>query len=199
MELGILLAHGSLALLLLLLLVAGIGVPVPEDLVLLAAGALSHRSGVSLLLSIGVCYLGVLGGDSLVFWSGRRLGTALFERRLFRKLLTPARRRRIEGMFERRGPVVVFVARHMAGIRAPVFALAGMHGMPYRRFLFWDALGACVSVPVMTVLGFVASQHIEQVVHGVHRVGHWVAALIALAAAVYALSLVLRRERGAAS
>jgi membrane protein DedA with SNARE-associated domain len=194
-ELGLLLAHGSLALLLLLLLVAGIGVPIPEDLVLLAAGALSHRGGVSLFLTIAVCYLGVIGGDSLMFLSGRRLGAALFERRMFRKLLTPARRRRIDGMFERRGSAVVFFARYIAGIRPLTFALAGMHGMPYRRFLFWDALAACISVPIVTVLGFVTSQHIEQVAHGVHRVGHWVAALVALAAVVYALCLVLRRAR----
>jgi membrane protein DedA with SNARE-associated domain len=198
-ELGLLLAHGSLALLLLLLLVAGIGVPIPEDLVLLAAGALSHRSGVSLFLTIAVCYMGVVGGDSLVFWSGRRLGNALFERRMFRRLLTPARRRRIEGMFERRGSAMVFFARYMAGIRPLTFALAGMHGMEFRRFLFWDALAACISVPTVTVLGFVASQHIEQVAHGVHRVGYWIAGLVALAAVVYALSLVLRRERSEAS
>ncbi len=199
MELGLLLAHGSLALSLLLLIVAGLGVPVPEDLVLLTAGALSHRTGVSLLLAISVCYLGVLIGDCLVFLSGRRLGSALLDRRMFRKLLTTERRKRIEEMFERRGPAVVFFARHMAGIRAPVFALAGMHGMPLSRFLFWDALGACISVPVMTILGFVTSQHIDRVAHGVHELGHWVAALVALAAAVYASSLLVRRVRNGAS
>jgi membrane protein DedA with SNARE-associated domain len=194
-ELGLLLTHGSLLLLLVLLLVGGLGVPIPEDLVLLAAGALSHRGGVSIYLSIGVCYLGVLGGDCLVFLSGRRLGSALLDRRMFRKLLTAERRRRIEGLFERRGAAVVFVARHTAGIRAPVFALAGMHGMPLGRFLFWDALGACVSVPVMTLLGFVTSQHVEQVARGVHQVGHWIAALVALAAAAYAITSVVRRAR----
>ncbi len=193
MELGLLLAHGSLGLLWVLLLVAGLGVPVPEDVVLLAAGVLSHRGGVDLPLSIAVCYAGVLGGDSFVYFSGRRLGSALLERRAFRRLLPDERRRRIEAMFERRGGLVVFVARHLAGIRAPVFALAGMHHMPFSRFLFWDALGACISVPVMILLGFVASAHVELVEHGVHTLGHWVFALLALAALAYGLRSSVRQ------
>ena len=107
-ELALLLAHGSLTLSFMLLVVAGLGIPVPEILVLLASGAVSHRSGSSIYLVIAVCYLGVLGGDCVLFLSARHFGNALLERRLFRGLLSPARRQRIEAMFEKRGSVMIF-------------------------------------------------------------------------------------------
>jgi membrane protein DedA with SNARE-associated domain len=199
-ELALLLGHGSLALSFTFLVVAGLGVPIPEDLVLLATGAVTHRSGGSLWLAIGVCYVGVLAGDSLVFLSGRRFGPALLEKRLFRGLLPPQRRARVEAMFEKRGSAVVFFARHVAGVRTAVFAVAGMHGMPFQRFVFWDALGALISVPLMTSLGYIASQHLDKVAHGVHEVGHWIGALAALTAASYAvLTLVRRRSRAQAT
>ena len=61
-----------------------------------------------------------------------------------------------EGL-ERHGAAVIFMARHVAGVRAAVFAVAGIHGMRLPRFVLWDALGACISVPLMTSLGFMAS------------------------------------------
>jgi membrane protein DedA with SNARE-associated domain len=182
-----------LALSFVLLVVAGFGVPVPEDLVLLASGAVCHRSGGSLPLTIGVVYVGVLAGDCLLFLSARHFGTGLLDRRLFRGFLPPARRARIEAMFEKRGPAVIFGARHLAAIRAPVFAVAGMHGMKLPRFLVWDALGGLISVPVMTCLGFIASEHVDKVARGVHEMGHWIGALLAVGFAIYAGILLRRR------
>ena len=82
----------------------------------------------------------------------------------------------------------------MAGVRPAVFAVAGMHGMKLSRFLFWDALGACITVPLMITLGFIASQHVDKVLRGVHEFGHWVAAVVALCVAVYASWVLVRRR-----
>ena len=42
----------------------------------------------------------------------------------------PERREKVEEKFARYGNVIVFMGRHMAGLRAPIFAMAGMHDMP---------------------------------------------------------------------
>ena len=39
--------------------------------------------------------------------------------------MTPERREQVEEMFARYGNVIVFMGRHMAGLRAPIFAMAG--------------------------------------------------------------------------
>jgi membrane protein DedA with SNARE-associated domain len=43
-------------------------------------------------------------------------------------------------------------------LRALVPAIAGDARMPYRRFLFWNVLGALVSAPTVVVLGYVAGR-----------------------------------------
>ncbi|HKB15096.1 MAG TPA: DedA family protein, partial [Planctomycetota bacterium] len=62
-----LLDHGSYAALFAALLATGVGVPVSEDLVLLAAGALSHRNSASLGLTLAVALAGIFSGDLFLF------------------------------------------------------------------------------------------------------------------------------------
>jgi membrane protein DedA with SNARE-associated domain len=192
------LSHASLGVLVLALLGTGAGFPFPEDLVLLSAGALSRRGGVALPLSIAACAAGVLGGDAILFLTARRLGPAALSRRPFRRLLPPARRVRIERLLARHGPAIVFVARHFAGLRAPTFALAGMHGMRLRTFLLFDTLGMCISVPLTVYLGYRFAEHLERVAHGLSTVQGWAAAFVVAALVAYLVVVWLRRRRDVA-
>src|SRR5690606_109372 len=117
-----LLLHGSLILIFLWLLVGGMGVPVPEDIAVLSIGVLIHRGAVDPVLALAVGFVGVLGGDAILFQAARRLGPRALDRPLFQHVLPPARRARIEDLFRRHGGRLVFFARHVAGFRASVFA-----------------------------------------------------------------------------
>src|SRR3954468_20786859 len=101
--LDLLLSHGSIGLVVLALVVAGLGLPVPEDIMLLAAGVLVHRGEVSFVGALAACAVGVLVGDTTIFLIARRLGPAAITRRPLRWLITPSRRIRIEEMFKKRG------------------------------------------------------------------------------------------------
>jgi membrane protein DedA with SNARE-associated domain len=191
-----LLSHGSLVVLTGGLLATGLGLPVPEELLLLLAGALARASSLPLLLVIGVCACGVLGGDVILFSTARRLGPAALERPAFQRLLPHARRAKLEDAFRRRGGLVILAARHIAGLRAPVFALAGVHGMPLRTFLLWDLLGVTVSVPLVATLGYVSSDHLQRIWRGVAHVEHWLGAIAGVALAVYVVSVAVRRRWG---
>lgn len=159
--LEILLSHGSISLVVLALILAGLGLPVPEDIMLLAAGVLVHRGEVTYAGALGACAFGVMVGDTTIFLVARRLGPDALQRRPFRWLITPSRQVRIEGMFSRYGNVIVFMARHMAGLRAPTFAMAGMHGMRLTQFWLWDGLGLCVSAPIVIGIGFWLADNID--------------------------------------
>ena len=52
-----LLSHGSIALIVLALIVAGLGMPIPEDIMLLAAGVLVFRGEVSYVEALVACWL----------------------------------------------------------------------------------------------------------------------------------------------
>jgi membrane protein DedA with SNARE-associated domain len=184
------LMHGSMAFVFAWLLVGGLGVPLPEDAALLAAGVLVERGATSAVFAGAVVLFGVLLGDSILFFAARRLGPAAYERKLIRRVLPPERRAKIESAYERYGGRLVFFARHVAGLRAAVFAMAGIHGMKPRRFLAWDAAAACISIPFVMALGYFGSRHIDKMRAGIAAAHHY----LLLAAAVAVLGFITWRH-----
>lgn len=189
--LQLLLESGSYGIVFAGLIAAGLGVPITEDVYLIASGVLAERGLVSLPAIFAVCWAGVVIGDVLIFTIARRLGEAAYRRKLFSRLMPPERRRRVERLMERRGGLIVFGARFVAGIRAPVFAIAGVHGMSLTRFLVWDIAALCLSAPIVFGLGYFFSDQVSAVFEGVARARHYVllAVLGALAVAIFAYAL----------
>ncbi|HEY4058262.1 MAG TPA: DedA family protein [Kofleriaceae bacterium] len=179
-----LLDHG-LGVCFLWLLVGSLGLPLPEDVAILAAGVLISRGETNPLLAVIVVVIGVLSGDVILFASAKRLGPRAYEKKFFQKLLPPARRQRFEDLYAKHGGKVVFVARHVAGLRAATFVMAGIHQMDTKRFLFWDGLGAAISIPVIMTLGYLGSEHIELVREGIAHVQHYIVAGVAVLIAGY--------------
>ena len=190
-----LLASGSISLVLVWLLAGGLGIPLPEDAAILAAGVLVARGVVVAPVAFVLVMAAVLGGDLLLFLFARRLGPAAYERRVFRRLLPPKRRARVEALYARHGGKVVFVARHIVGVRAAAFALAGMNGMAVKKFIAWDALAAALSVPVVMGLGYFGAQHLDAVRRGLSMVEHDIALVVVIAvAAVVVLARAVQRR-----
>lgn len=137
-----------------LLLLAGMGAPLSEDLILVLAGVVVARYGGHLAAMVATAYVGVLSGDVILHRVGRKWGPKVTELRPFRRLLTPKRIAWAEEHFRKRGVLTVFVARHLAGLRAPTFLVSGMSAMSTRKFVAVDALAALITVPLTTYLGY---------------------------------------------
>ena len=136
-----------------LLLACGVGAPLSEDLILVTAGVLVSQTGGHLLIMMSVGWLGVLGGDLLLFTIGRRLGPRLRRHRRLGPLLATPRAQRIASQLEQRGWTTIFGARFLPGFRLPTFLLAGVGGVPLRHFVLADGLGAAITAPLMVFLG----------------------------------------------
>ena len=173
--------QGSIGLVFLWLLIGGLGAPLPEDAALLAAGVLIERGAVSPIVAVIVVLVGVLVGDAILFFAARRLGPAAYDKKLFQRVLPPARRAKIERAYEHYGGRLVFFARHVAGLRAAVFAMAGISGMHPRRFFLWDTAAACISIPFVISLGYFGARHIERMRAGIAHVHHYIVLAVALA------------------
>jgi membrane protein DedA with SNARE-associated domain len=184
--------HGSLMVIVVLLIVAGLGLPIPEDIMLFSAGVLVHRGEISYLAALVGCAVGVFIGDTTIFLIARRLGPSALGRRPLRWLITPERRELVEDKFARYGNVIVFMGRHMAGLRAPIFAMAGMHQMPITKFWLWDGLGLCVSAPVVIGIGWWFADNLDKALEILGRF-HW--AIGGLLLAAVALFVVWRKVR----
>lgn len=191
-----LLLHGSVGLVFVWLIVGSLGVPLPEDVALLGTGVLIHQGAHPVIAPV-VAFAGVLGGDALLFFLARRLGPAALERKMFQKILPPERRAKIERAYDRYGGRLVFFARHVGGLRAATFAMAGIHGMKPWRFLAWDAAGAIISVPLMIGLGYFGSLHVERMRKGIAHTEHYVMLAVAIGLLVWITVRHVRKLRGA--
>lgn len=80
--------------------------------------------------------------------------------------------------FHARGNKLIFAARFMPGLRAPIFFSAGTLHLPYRVFLFYDGLAALLSVPAIIGAVYYFGDHLEQVVRYIQTAQHGILGVI---------------------
>lgn len=187
---------GSLPLLVAALLAAGLGLPIPEDIVVIAGGVLAHRSTLPWPVVLAALYAGAIGSDCILYAVARHYGERLLSRAPFRWILSSDRRARVRHLFAQYGARAVFVGRHLGGVRALVFAMAAIEGVPFRVFLLWDGLAGLVTVPCVFALGYLFSSHVNVVAQGLARAEDWALLALALAAGAGWLAWRWRRSRG---
>lgn len=136
-----------------ILVACGLGFPLPEDIPLIATGYLIWDKTMTWFGGITVTLLGVVIGDSILFYIGKQLGDTILNKRK-KPLFSPKRVRRARAYFRKYGPKVVFFARFVAGLRAVVFFMAGSMHMKYRTFILLDLFAALLSVPLWIVGGY---------------------------------------------
>ncbi|HPW83742.1 MAG TPA: DedA family protein [Rhodoferax sp.] len=132
-----------------LLFGCGIGLPMNEDIVLLAAAALTLQGIMDPIPLMGVAWIGLLAGDALIFHWGYRYGAQLLRRKFFARMLPEARLQSMQATMTHYGPAYIFVVRFLPGIRTPLFLVAGMSRMPYRHLFVYDGLAAAVELPLL--------------------------------------------------
>ena len=102
----------------LILILCGLGLPVPEDIVLVAAGALGEIDGRTWMEVSALMYVGVMLGDSTIFFAGRFFGTRLRTSRWFQRYFSVKKQGKVEDLFDRYHSWVLFVGRFLPGLRA---------------------------------------------------------------------------------
>ena len=142
--------------------------------------------------------LGILAGDSVIYWMGRRLGVRVAEFRLLRRLVPPDKLEEVEKRLRRRGNVVVVLARYLPGLRAPTYFTVGHSRLPYWEFLLFDGLAALVSAPLWVCLGFWFGNDIERAAREATRFGHLILLGVAVVLGALAFRWLQRRRAQAA-
>jgi membrane protein DedA with SNARE-associated domain len=169
------------------------GVPVPGETALIGAAVLASQGELSIELVIAIAAAAAIIGDNIGYLLGARFGRRLLER----PGRTQPRRlealRRGEQLFDRHGPKAVFLGRWIALLRIWAAWLAGMAGMRWRSFLFWNALGGIGWALFFGLLGYFGGEAAAELVA---RAGVGVA-IAAGAAALGVWLLVHRRRRQA--
>jgi membrane protein DedA with SNARE-associated domain len=128
-----------------LLFACGLGLPLPEDIPLIAAGALIANGKMNLLIAAITAWCGIIGGDCVLYTMGRKFGLEITRVPFIGSHLTKARIERVKLLFDKYGTGVVFLGRMFAGIRGAMVVAAGAIQFNFATFIVADGLGAVVS------------------------------------------------------
>jgi membrane protein DedA with SNARE-associated domain len=167
----------------LVLVFSGAGLPVPEEAVLLSSGYIAHLGYTRLSITIPVCLVGMISGDLVTFYIGRRAGQGIFRTFLIRWAITEERLQRIRRYYEKYGRKTVFFSRYLAGVRQASYFMAGAMGVPLKDFLPMEMLAACSTGPLSITIAYLLGGEIDLVLDyfGVARLIGVVVAILAIA------------------
>ncbi|MBC3839294.1 DedA family protein [Streptacidiphilus sp. 4-A2] len=193
-----LLEHYGYAAVFLLVLLDNCLVPVPGQTVLVAAAVYAGAGRLSLAGVISVALLGAVIGAALGCLIGRTGGRAFIHRFGRYILLPPDRFASVEDFYARNGGRAVLFSRFIDGLRQTSGALAGISGMPWRRFAVNNVLGAALWVGVWAGIGYSAGSHIGLVYTQVVRYQLYLLILLAVVIAIVVARHLLRRRRASA-
>ncbi len=126
-------------------------IPLPSEIIMPFAGAVTV-AGIAAMhnappLNLWLCGLaGAIGcnlGSIVAYWVGARLGRPFLEKtRWVQFFVTPHELDRVEGWFEKRGSIVVFIARLLPVVRTFIALPAGIARMELVRFHIYTFVGS---------------------------------------------------------
>ena len=175
-----LLDHWGLLAVAFLLFVEDFGVPAPGETVLIAASVYAGTGRLNIVAVGAIGFIAAVLGDNVGFAIGHFGGRTLVLRYGRYVRLTEERLEKAESFFIRHGGKIVTVARFVEGLRQANGLIAGVTGMPWRRFLAFNALGAALWVATWTSVGYLAGNHITTIYDAVNRYALYLLGAIAV-------------------
>jgi membrane protein DedA with SNARE-associated domain len=168
--------------------------PMPGEPLLLGAGALAGNGRLSVWLAAALAVAGTVVGD-LVWYEVGRLGGHRVLNWMCRLSIEPdSCVRKGEDTLARRGASALLIAKFVPGLNSIGQPLAGALGMPRRRFLIFDLLGAVLWVGLYVGLGYALHDQLAEAARLANRLGGSAIALVAGAFALYLGIKVTRRQ-----
>src|SRR5262245_35712489 len=186
--------HGY-AVLLVWIFAEQIGAPVPSIPILLAAGALVGSGHMTLPAAILVSLVATMTADALWFQLGRTRGTQVLHWLCRISLEPDSCVRRTEGAFSRRGESTLLFAKFLPGVNTIAPPLAGIVGMPWPRFLLFDALGTLLWAGTFIGLGYAFTGEIERLAARAAVMGSGAMIVLGVAFIGYLAYKFLARQR----
>lgn len=152
------------------LIICGFGVPIPEDVTLVSGGIISGLGYANPHIMLIVSMLGVLIGDSTMYWLGRIFGVKILRFRPLRRILKPKIMKLVREKFAKYGSRVLFFARFLPGLRAPIYMISGItRRVSYPKFVLMDFCAAIISVPIWVYLGHYGAHNLDWIKEQIHK------------------------------
>jgi len=152
---GILESVGYLGLVTIIFAESGllVGFFLPGDSILFTAGFLASQGFFNIWLLTPMTFIAAVLGDSVGYAFGHKVGKKLFQKQesifFHKKHLIRAQK-----FYEKHGGKTITIARFLPVVRTFAPIVAGMGDMNYRKFLFYNLLGAFLWAICIPFAGF---------------------------------------------
>jgi membrane protein DedA with SNARE-associated domain len=141
------------------------GVPVPGETILITAAVFAGLGQLNIFLVAITAFIAAILGDNIGFCIGKYGGHPLVERIGKYIFLTPARIKKTEDFFRRKGGWLVIIARFIEGLRQANGIIAGLAEMRWHLFLLYNAIGAALWVGLWASVGYFGGSHLNTFLH----------------------------------
>ncbi|MFK3984915.1 DedA family protein [Micromonospora sp. NPDC050397] len=131
------------------------GMVLPAATTMLTVGFLARTGALEVVTALAVTSVAAMVGDQVAFLEGRLVGPRLRHSRFGRRI-ADHRWERAERLFTSRGGPAVLLGRWTPYVRTLVPRVAAVAGLPYRRFVLFDAAAVLVWVPGIFLMGYLA-------------------------------------------
>lgn len=147
------------------------GLPLPGESTIMVAAMSAADGSLSIYVVLGVAIAAAILGDNLGYLAGRRFGRRIWTAGRFGR----ARRERwlgeTEAFFDDHAATAVVAARWLPVARFTVAWMAGIHRMPWRRFVVFNAAGGVSWVLTIGLAAFLIGQAAKNAITGLGLIG----------------------------
>jgi membrane-associated protein len=146
-----------------------IGFFLPGDSLLITAGLFAAAGEFDIVTLNVVLIVAAIVGDATGYWIGKRTGLALYNRPdsfFFRR----EHLRITQDYYERHGGKTIVIARFLPIVRTFAPVVAGVAGMQYRQFAFYNVFGAVLWVVSMLMSGYALGNLVPDIEERIHLV-----------------------------
>ncbi len=175
---------------------AFVGLVAPGEFTVMLGGAVAGQGDILLPVILGITWVAAFSGDSVSFMLGSRLGRGFLVRHGEKVRITEERLRQVESYFARHGGKTIVIGRFIGLVRALAPFIAGTSGMRYRDFAPYSIVGTGLWAATFVLIGYFASQSLDQVAEVVGRSLIWFGVAIGAIVAAVVLFRHLRSEEG---
>lgn len=154
----------------------------PGDSLLFAAGtfcagvvgASGETASLNLPLVLGLLTVAAIGGDSLNYFLGNKLGLKMLNWEVKgKRVVNPKYIEQTQEFYQKNGPKTIIIARFVPIVRTFAPFVAGIGSMHYSTFIKYNVIGAFIWVFGLTLLGYffgnipIVQQNFETVIFGI--------------------------------
>ncbi len=125
----------------------------PGDSLLFIAGTVVAMAGLNVHFLVAALIVAAVSGDSVNHTVGRIIGPKVFDKpdsRWFKQ----EHLRRTQAFYDKYGGVTIIIGRFVPIVRTFAPFLAGVAGMPYRRFVAYSLAGSTLWISSLVYAGY---------------------------------------------